>query len=138
MSSGCSYILSTKAIFKMMEIVFCSLVLAFTKKFYGVELLAILFSAGITGISVSALLFVISLSFGERWEPSLRFQWVPLFLLSPLCFIPGAYTVIRYDWSARLVAAGSYSVAAGIFYLCDSIQSFQAFFYFQQSNTDDE
>ncbi|VEN41400.1 unnamed protein product [Callosobruchus maculatus] len=136
-ASGCSYILSTTAMFKTMEMVFCSLVLIFLKKLYEAELLLILFSSGVTGVSVSAIIYFSSIFFGDRWEFGLRFQWVLLFLLSLLCFTPGVYTVIRYDWSARLISAGSYAIAAGIVYFCDSIQSFREFFYFEQAPDDD-
>nr|CAH7728361.1 unnamed protein product [Callosobruchus chinensis] len=125
------------AMFKIMEIVFCSLVLSFLKKLYDVEILRILFYSGVTGIVVSAVLYFSSIFFGKRWEDRLRFQWLLLFLLSPLCFCPGIYTVIKYEWSSRLISAGSFAIAAGVVYFCDSIQSFRAFFNCEQVPEDD-
>lgn len=126
---GKGYIKTPIGIFKIIEIIFCIVILALigegTSRYYGLSSLhSAITGAGVTGLILSLLILILSIACGQDLDSVLKWQCIVHFLLMVWFLITGIFLVIRDPHDRNLILA-IIGIVTGVVYLIDAILSYK-------------
>nr|CAH7728366.1 unnamed protein product [Callosobruchus chinensis] len=120
-SHGVGYLCTHIGVCKIVEIIFCIVVLAVEGGIWNEEVLDGLFSAAVIGLVVSFVLLIVSILMGFGLQCLLGWQSILLLIVGILCVVFGIYTMMEYEeLRDTLLIAGTFEFIVGCVYFIDA------------------
>lgn len=124
---GKGYIKTPIGILKIIEIILCIVVIVLETDLGGyADLLHATLGAGVTGLVISLLIFILSLACGNDVNDVLQWQCVIHFVLTVWFLVCGIMLILK-DWGQKVLIIAIMAIVTGVVYLLDTIFSYKEY-----------
>lgn len=124
---GKGYIKTASGIFKILEVIFCIVVVAlisdYTSNHDVHELYSALLGAGVTGLVLPLLIIILSCAVGQDLDAVLQWQCIAHFGMAVWFIVCGILLALK-KWGNRSLTIAIMGIVSGVVYLIDAFLSY--------------